>query len=731
MSQPVWACHSPLAPPPWPTCGLCGSPSSSVCAWCLRWSATQSRTEPWTLSWPRPANVRSSQGSTRNDRWVSSRWKPTVTPTAVVRYITPKIARSTASTHEFHSRTTATRTPANGTTTPARLAARSVLLMLCTMASMAPRFLCPSAGQTCGLLSRSYKRPARMSACERRAARAGALNKGAVPRRRRRRSMFASGPPRRSAGVPWLEPGHRAGGSGHYRRRRRRSPLAYIVPLILIAAVAGVVTLVVRHNREVDRQRDRADRFAKAYAARDTPAMWAALDPASQKAYPRARFAQLVRRADTAATVRAKRIGKATEPKDGVVTVPVAVATRQFGTLRGALRMKVDDGGVRWRPEMRLPGLRPGEAPRRRTLQPPHRATVLTHQGQELANDPTLSIFGKGLRERYHDRLAGTDGAELLFGRRRIERVPAHAGKSVHSTLRPGLQRAATAALGNKLGGVAVVDPRTGDVLALAGIAVSAPQPPGSTFKIITLASALASGKATPSSSFPVRTGATLSGVRLANASNESCGGSLARSFAESCNSVFAPLGAKVGAKRLVERAEAFGFNETPRIPVAKPNTIPKAKDLPDAIAVGSAAIGQNKDLATPLGMASVGATIGAHGVRAKPRAVREDPVIRRRAVSAKVAAQVRDMMIGVVRGGTGTAAALPGVTVAGKTGTAELRFTGGGGSDPSNTDAWFVAFAPAAKPKIAVGVMLVGAGAGGKAAAPIARQVLAAALSQ
>jgi peptidoglycan glycosyltransferase len=553
---------------------------------------------------------------------------------------------------------------------------------------------------------------------------------GPVPRRRRR-SMFASGPPRRSAGVPWLEPGHRAGGGGHYRRHRRRSPLAYLIPVLLVVAVGAVVAVVVRHNREVDRQRDAAAAFTRAYAARDVTAMWDALDPASQKAYPRARFAELVRRADTAATVRAKRAGQPSDPDGGTVTVPVAVTTRQFGTLRGAMRLDVEDGGVRWRPQLRLPGLRAGEAPRRRTLQAAHRASALTYQGQQLVDDPTLNIFAKGLRQRYHERLAGTPGAELLFGRRRIARVAAHAGRSVHSTLRPGLQRAATAALGNRLGGVAVVNPRNGDVLALAGIAVSAPQPPGSTFKIITLSAALASGAATPSSSYPVRTAATLSGVRLANASNESCGGSLAQSFAESCNSVFAPLGAKMGAKRLVARAEAFGFNETPRIPVAKPSTIPEAKDLPDAINVGSAAIGQNKDLATPLAMASVGATIGARGVRAKPRAVREDPVIRRRAVSAKVAGQVRDMMIGVVRGGTGTAAALPGVTVAGKTGTAELRFTGGGAADPKNTDAWFVAFAPAGAPKVAVGVMLVGAGAGGKAAAPIARQVLAAALSR
>jgi cell division protein FtsI/penicillin-binding protein 2 len=540
--------------------------------------------------------------------------------------------------------------------------------------------------------------------------------------------MFASAPPRRSAGVPWLEPGHRAGG-GYGRRapRRRRSPAAYLIPLLLLATIGATITLIVRHNRETDRQRADAAAFAKAYAARDATAMWHALDAKSRRAYPRARFAALVKRADTAATVKAKRLGAAAEPKDGTVTVPVAVDTRLFGTLRGSLKLPVEDGGVAWTPSLRLPGLRKGEAPKRRTLQSARQATVLTRAGTALIDDPTLTIFEKGLRARYRERLAGTAGAELRFGTRVIDKVAPHAGRSVHSTLRPGLQRAATAALGSKLGGVAVIRPRTGDVLALAGIAVSAPQPPGSTFKIITLSAALASGAATVSSSYPVRTSATLSGVKLANAGNESCGGSLAQSFADSCNSVFAPLGAKVGAAKLVARAEAFGFNETPRVPVAKPNTI--STNLRDAIAVGSAAIGQEKDLATPLGMAGVAAAIGAKGMRAKPRAITEDPVIRNRAVSAKVAGQVRDMMIGVVRGGTGTAAALPGVTVAGKTGTAELRFTGGGAADPKNTDAWFVAFAPAANPRVAVGVMLVGAGAGGKAAAPIAKQVLAAAL--
>jgi cell division protein FtsI/penicillin-binding protein 2 len=296
-----------------------------------------------------------------------------------------------------------------------------------------------------------------------------------------------------------------------------------------------------------------------------------------------------------------------------------------------------------------------------------------------------------------------------------------HAGKSVHSTLRPGLQRVAEQALGSKLGGVAVIRPRDGSVLALAGIAVSAPQPPGSTFKIITLSAALASGAATPASSYPVRTSATLSGVKLSNASNESCGGSLAQSFADSCNSVFAPLGARIGAKRLVARAEAFGFNETPRVPVAKPNTIPKASQLPDAIAVGSAAIGQNKDLATPLGMASVAGAIGERGMRAKPRAISEDPVIRKRAVSAKVAGQVRDMMLGVVRGGTGTAAAIPGYTVAGKTGTAQ-KPDGKGGYSSYRYVASFVGMVPASKPRLVVLVMVDephGAIFGGVVAAP------------
>ena len=191
-------------------------------------------------------------------------------------------------------------------------------------------------------------------------------------------------------------------------------------------------------------------------------------------------------------------------------------------------------------------------------------------------------------------------------------------GHTVRATIRPGLQRVAVQALGNRLGGVAVIRPRDGSVLALSGLAVSGPQPPGSTFKIITLSAALQNGIAKPSSTYPVRTAARLSGVLLRNASDESCGGSLPTAFAESCNSVFAPLGAKLGARRLVAAAERFGFNERIRIPIAKAPRISQPRPR-DSLAVGAAAIGQDRDLATPLAMASVGATIAEKGVRAKP----------------------------------------------------------------------------------------------------------------
>jgi cell division protein FtsI/penicillin-binding protein 2 len=364
----------------------------------------------------------------------------------------------------------------------------------------------------------------------------------------------------------------------------------------------------------------------------------------------------------------------------------------------------------------------------------PQRAAILAADGTRLdATARGASLAGTagnkpaGLERIYDRRLSGHASAQLLFGTRVIARTPMVRGRSLPTTIRPALMQQAAAALGQQLGGVAVIRPRDGAVEALVGLAVSAPQPPGSTFKIITLSAALENGIATPSTTYPILTYATLSGVKLQNASGEACGGSLTEAFTKSCNSVFAPLGAKLGAQRLVATARAFGFNEQPKIPAAKPSTISPPSQLRDSLAVGAAAIGQDRDLATPLQMASVGATIALDGRRTEPRITTIDPIVSEKVISAKVAHQVRAMMLEVVRSGTGTAAAIPGVEVAGKTGTAELRPNS---TNPKDADAWFVAFAPAQHPRVAVAVMLVGAGFGGTAAAPIARQVLQAALS-
>ena len=127
-------------------------------------------------------------------------------------------------------------------------------------------------------------------------------------------------------------------------------------------------------------------------------------------------------------------------------------------------------------------------------------------------------------------------------------------GKPVHTTIDPDLQQAATAALGGAYGGVAVLDATNGSVLALAGIALSGPQPPGSTFKMITTTAALEAGVVKLTDQFPIQTSTVVDGREVANAHNEACGGSFVEAFAESCNSVFVPLGPKVGSERLVGR---------------------------------------------------------------------------------------------------------------------------------------------------------------------------------
>jgi peptidoglycan glycosyltransferase len=272
--------------------------------------------------------------------------------------------------------------------------------------------------------------------------------------------------------------------------------------------------------------------------------------------------------------------------------------------------------------------------------------------------------------------------------------------------------------------------------------------------KILTLSGALEAKIATPKSTYPYATSTTLSGVKLENANGENCGGSLAQAFAVSCNSVFAPLGATLGATRLVSVAERFGFNHAPDIPGAATSTIPSASEIGDDLAVGSSAIGQGRVQATALQMVRVASTIALEGraptlTLTLPAHPHRAPTTR--AVDPKTARTVRRLMVGVVRNGTGVHAQIPGVVVAGKTGTAELETTQkcppvqppptelgqapvpesceDSASRTDDTDAWFTAFAPARKPRIAVCVMLVRNGAGGDTAAPAARGVLIAGL--
>lgn len=332
-----------------------------------------------------------------------------------------------------------------------------------------------------------------------------------------------------------------------------------------------------------------------------------------------------------------------------------------------------------------------------------------------------------------------------MAGERVLASAAPKAGKAVRTSISPRVQEAAVTALGETYGGIIALQPKTGQLLAVAGIGLESVQPPGSTFKMVTVTGALQAGVTSLGSSYPAETHATLDGVKLWNDGGESCGGTLEEAFAKSCNSVFAPLGVKVGAKRLVATAERYGFNEPPAIHGAIESTLPKASEIEGELALGSTAIGQGQVDASALEMATIAATVADGGTRPRVTAtLASRDGSQHRVTSPGIAREVRRLMLDVVSSGTGQAAAIPGVEVAGKTGTAELKTAvecnGEEGqsctkkqeeeaASPENTDAWFAAFAPAKDPKIAVAVLLVKDGSGGETAAPIAREVLEAGL--
>lgn len=519
-----------------------------------------------------------------------------------------------------------------------------------------------------------------------------------------------------------------------------------------------------------------AQRYADAWRRGDLARMYALSDAAAH-GRSLSSFARAYRQAAVTATVASVRFGDP-RPRDGhVIGLPAVVQTRAFGPVSAELDLPMTevDGATRvaWTPNLVFPGLQPGERLTARTQMPP-RADLLARDKRPLTRDGVAvsavagSIVGSlgpqpadraqalraqgvpadaqvgvsGLQRIFDDALRGTPGGDVLAGARVLAHREPQPAPPLRTTISLKVQEAAVTALAGRLGGVVALRPRSGEILAAAGIPISALQPPGSTFKIVTATAALEAGITRLSKAYPVQTAATLSGVELENADGESCGGTLVEAFAESCNSVFAPLGVQVGARRLVATAERFGFGQDPGIPGAATPTIPPADQIGDDLAVGSSAIGQGRVQATALEMAVVASTIALDGRRPRPTFRYGEDLGTVRVTSPRVAHEVERMMEAVVTGGTGTAAAISGVPVAGKTGTAELEDSRGTDGQeqtvappapdtPPSTDAWFVAYAPAGHrpPRAAVGVMLVRAGAGGDAAAPAARPVLEAAL--
>jgi peptidoglycan glycosyltransferase len=388
-------------------------------------------------------------------------------------------------------------------------------------------------------------------------------------------------------------------------------------------------------------------------------------------------------------------------------------------------------------------------------------------------------VYGySGIERQENSVLSGDD--ERLLVRRLSDYITGRQikGGSVELTLDPAAQDAAYAGLQGKRGAVVALDPRTGAVLAeasspsydptpisshdgkgiraayqrllaLAGDpmtnrAVQRTYPPGSTFKVITSAAALAHGYS-PASRIPSPTVLDLPGTsaNLRNFGGEHCGDgrtdTLLNALEISCNTAFGALGMKLGQDVVRHQAEAFGFGDSsldlPQ-PVAEsvfPDGLTKAQ-------TAQSSIGQYDVRVTPLQMAMVAAGIANDGDVMRPYLVKDvlapdlstlgkaDVKLYKHAVSSGIATQLTAMMVAVVQHGTGTRAQISGVTVAGKTGTAQH----GPGAAPH---AWFIGFAPAENPVVAVAVVIEDGGSlgsdatGGKLAAPIAKAVMEAVL--
>ena len=390
----------------------------------------------------------------------------------------------------------------------------------------------------------------------------------------------------------------------------------------------------------------------------------------------------------------------------------------------------------------------------------------------------SLAYGATGIEGAETQVLSGTSDAQ--FYRRLSDIVSGREpkGAGVELTINPRAQQAAWDALGDQRGAVVALDPKTGDILAMVSKPSYDPNrlathdrkaakaaweelnadkarpmvnraisgnlyPPGSVFKVVTATAAIESGQYNENSILPgpAVLDLPLTSRGLPNSGGAPCGNgqvSLTNAMRTSCNTAFGYLGMQLGGDALRTQAEKFGFGQELSVPLrVTPSNIPAELNAPQEAQTG---VGQYETRVTPLEMAMVAAAVGNDGDLMKPNLVRKvtadnldvleqpSPQSMGRPMSKETAAQLTRMMETVVTNGTGTRAAIPGVPVAGKTGTAQhLR-----GAAPH---AWFISFAPADDPKVAVAVVVESGGAagdeasGGRTAAPIARATMEAVL--
>jgi cell division protein FtsI/penicillin-binding protein 2 len=447
-------------------------------------------------------------------------------------------------------------------------------------------------------------------------------------------------------------------------------------------------------------------------------------------------------------------------------------------TFEGTFQLTYSDEQARWVADWDPSWMFPGE-PRAKHFRIvttyPRRAALLDRHGRKLAVGPAAErrypfgsaagatighiepikkkdirdgmplqpgdlVGGSGLEKAFDAQLAGTPDTkvQIIDAKGKVldtvgrgDGDPSH---FVKTTLDIRVQQAAERAYGSTTGGAVVLDPQTGDILAavasspfnpanyvgVSGIepfnrALSGLYPPGSSMKVMTASTALELGevKTTTQLTGP----AEYKGVRNFE-SGEFGTLSFASALQNSVNTAFAQVAEKIGADRLKKSADLFGFNRIPSMPLeAARSSFPFPEDEGDLL---WGAIGQAQTLATPLQMASVAATVANDGKRMEPRISLSEEPHGERVISAKTAQIMTTLMESVVQGGTGVAAQISGVRVAGKTGTAEVDVGG-----ERKNHAWFICFAPANDPKVAIAVVSEYGGVGGQVAAPLARSIL------